>query len=97
MPWGVQLPEQTNVLFADSYLPLMHLLEPLTCIVDCQPRSRSACADVVLTSGPASVQPRLAALSVTEFVAAAGSAKSQFAQLVPAYLDVSVGAWAIVE
>ncbi len=42
-------------------------------------------------------QPRLAALSVTEFAVAATSAKSQFAQLVPAYLDVSVGAWTIVE
>ena len=59
--------------------------------------TRSVFRILVLNAGRAAAQPRLAVLSVTEFAAAASSAKAQFAQLVPPYLDVSVGAWAIAD
>ncbi len=43
------------------------------------------------------LQPKLAVFKVVEFAAATTSAKAQFLQLVPAYLDVRVENWDIME
>ncbi len=43
------------------------------------------------------LQPKLAVFKVVEFAAATASAKAQFLQLVPAYLDLRVQNWDIVE
>ena len=43
------------------------------------------------------MQPKLVVFSVMEMAAATASSKVQFMQSVPAYLEVTVGRWAIAE